>query len=620
MKSKFHCSKCKLILENKNEKLFCSNCNESFSIKNGYADFLKGEKFDIGNISKDKVIELLQKIEQDGYKKASLNFLNDPIIKPELLDVKSADLIFHGLGKNNFRCLEIGSNLGKTSENLSHIFREVYCVETTEEKIEFQQKRFQYLDKNNITLLACNPINLPFPDNYFDFILCNGVFESCQIFNSNSKQSQIKFLKEMKRVLSKNGCLCLSVQNKFGVSQLFGLDKINKIKKNTTPQFLHSLSGYQKLLKNEKFISTSYWILPSNNKPYFSGRLDDNITLKWFFKNITKFMLKGKKSKIKKFFLFIMQKIDRYTLNNIIKIFVPNFIFYCYKNNNKDTIEELIMEKTGMNNFLSISRKDRILNILLDKKSNPKKIISVGRYGYEIPKKIVEPNRTFTNMKDPKDRIWMENWIEGKLMNPLKIKEVLLAINWLYKFQKDTKQGILTKKFVNETELDWIKVGLLQVNGLDFLQCEKWLEEYESYVTKNTIYKTAIHGDFWINNILINLKTNDVELIDWEKFRAEGSPFTDSMTFIMRLMLMDSKNQAESFKANFRNKHKMNLINELYLKMNNYFGIEIKLLVIMRWFIMSEIAYSKLFVNSERVESYVKILKFLSNKNTFFNI
>jgi ubiquinone/menaquinone biosynthesis C-methylase UbiE/thiamine kinase-like enzyme len=621
--SKFYCPSCKSCLENKNDKLLCHDCGELFSYKNGYADFINGKNYEIENdIAKEKLCQLLSQIDQYGYKKVSLDFLNDPEVKPHLTDVKSADPIFHCIGKNNLRCLEIGSNLGKVSENLSHIFHEVYSIETNREKIEFQKKRFQDLDISNIILLSCNPTKIPFPDNYFDLIVCNGIFELCKIFNPDceSKNAQDKFLKEMKRVLAEKGCFCLGIQNKFGLSRLFGMNEPNNRKEKKKLVSLYSLFGYQKILNEVGFNFKAYWVLPSYKKPYFSGNLEDKITLQWFFQNITRFRLIEKRSRIKSLAILIIKKFNKDALGIIIKIFVPSFIFCCYKNSNIESIEDVIKQQTRINNFLTLGRRTRIINILLDKKGIPTKLVSLERYGYKIPEKIVECNRIFPNMQNPKDRLWMEDWIKGETLDRSKINELSIAINWLLKFQNNTTQDIMTKKFVQETETSWIKVGLSEIKILDLTQWDDWLNEYESYVDKNIINKTAVHGDFWYSNILNDSESHEINVVDWENFQKEGNPFFDIIIFIFQFMIMDSNNKVKAFQSNFIQTKKIELLKKWQERLSEHFGFEFKLIVLLRWFLMREIAYSKLFVNGERVNAYVEMLKFLSDKESFFYI
>ena len=587
MNTKFSCPKCKKLFNISTSKIICNNCKKTYSNEEGYVDFLGEKDFEVRDISKEKLREMIQSIHKHGYEKASLEFLNDSVIKPHLLDVKSADPIFHCIGKNNLRCLEIGSNLGKITENLSHIFHEVYSLETSKEKIEIQKNRFQHLNQKNIILLRCNPLELPFPENYFDVIICNENFELCESFNmkSKSEKGQIRFLNEAKRILTNEGCLCLSVRNKFGLPQLFGVEKIKFLQNNIKSE-IHSISGYKQLFKKTNFHVKSYWALPSIRKPYFSGKMEDNISYQWFFHNVTDFLLKRKKSKFRDYSFSIIKKLNNIITKILTKNFIPSFIFCCYKNDILKSVEESIVTNSDTNNFLMISRRARIIYILFAKNKKPIKLISLDRYGYEIPEKITKCNRIFPNMKDPIERLWVEDWIEGKPIDPSRINEVIASFNWLHQFQKDTSDGNMTKEFVEDTEIKQARENLIKIKNIPLEKYEVWLKDYVSYIEEHTICKTAVHGDFWYSNILIESKTNKIKVLDWENFTPAGNPFSDYLAFMLYLMTMYDENNLESFKSNFTSKEKFEVVKKLQSKISEQFGFECKLILLLRWAIL----------------------------------
>ena len=105
----FSCPKCKKILEDSAEKLICNQCKKSYSKEEGHVDFLGNADFKVSELSKEKLCKMLQAIKKSGYEKAALQFVNDPLIKPHFLDVKSVDTIFHCLGRNNLRCSHTGN-------------------------------------------------------------------------------------------------------------------------------------------------------------------------------------------------------------------------------------------------------------------------------------------------------------------------------------------------------------------------------------------------------------------------------------------------------------------------------------------------------------------------------
>ena len=137
MTDDFCCPMCKEPISK--EKLQCTNCNNSFFLDNGYVDFIGLDGFYSGEVSQQEMKLLIQDIDTIGYEKGLGRFLEkNPSLINYLTDVRRVDWICHGLGKNNSRCLDIGSGLGNISEQLSHIFEKVYSLDAVKERIEFQ--------------------------------------------------------------------------------------------------------------------------------------------------------------------------------------------------------------------------------------------------------------------------------------------------------------------------------------------------------------------------------------------------------------------------------------------------------------------------------------------------
>ena len=123
-------------------------------------------------------------------------------------------------------------------------------------------------------------------------------------------------MKEIKRVLSDNGCLYIGIENRFGIQFILGDrdhsglrytsllprkfadilvkrygyeggiygDKTKKMKeKKGYYTYTYSAKGYHSLFQDAGLKYKSYWVYPSYNKPYFSGKLEDNIGVKAFF-------------------------------------------------------------------------------------------------------------------------------------------------------------------------------------------------------------------------------------------------------------------------------------------------------------------------------------------------
>src|SRR5438132_384152 len=184
MSSDFCCPKCKTQVTTTPEGLSCQNCGCLYLLQDGYMDFIGESGFYAGEVSKKQMEELIKEIDSLGYDEGITRFfVQNPSLRPYVTDIRRIDWTCHCITRNNLRCLDIGSGLGNISENLSHIYKEVYSLEAVKERIEFQKRRYTHSNRTNIVIVRVNALELPFPDNYFDLVVCNGVLEWIGMMN-----------------------------------------------------------------------------------------------------------------------------------------------------------------------------------------------------------------------------------------------------------------------------------------------------------------------------------------------------------------------------------------------------------------------------------------------------
>lgn len=103
---------------------------------------------------------------------------------------------FVNLLNNNSIILDIGSGNGRNSNYKNHI---IFCLDISNEQLKMNYS------KTNLSIHG-NMINIPFQNNLFDCILSIASFHHLKTI-----EERHKCLKEMKRVLRKNGKMLLSV-------------------------------------------------------------------------------------------------------------------------------------------------------------------------------------------------------------------------------------------------------------------------------------------------------------------------------------------------------------------------------------------------------------------------
>jgi ubiquinone/menaquinone biosynthesis C-methylase UbiE len=622
MNFQYNCPKCKnKLLENKKE-LICNNCPNSYIYKNNYAIFENNNL--LKKLNEDKTIKkLLKKIQTESFEEGVNQFLKlNSEFKFKLKNTqydKSIDTIFHSVGNNNLRCLDIKSELGNKSEILSKIFKQVYSIEYNEDYIEIQKKRFEDRGCINISISNSNILKLPFQDNFFDLILCNGILDNTKKISNENDQHKIQeqLIKELKRVTNEKGTII------FGVNNSNMSTKFKKILKNSK-SLKQNFSEYISILQNNELIVNPLWALPSYDQPFYSGEINDNISLKSFFRDISIFMSSfrgGKRqNKIKEFMLLLFKKINYPFIKNMLEIFSPSFVFCCSKNENLDSIINLIKKETGYENILRMSRHEKILFMLLNIKGEIEKVVFLKRYGHSLPNEIKKYERKFPNLNEPSERIWITDWIKGEPINPNNQEEVNLMIKWLIDFQKNKRIGIMNKEYANE-EIKQMKNGLKKLGHQDHSKYDSLFEKYEKFIEKNEVNLTPVHGDFWFPNCLFNSKNKEINVIDWTTYSQKGNPYEDFFWFLCNLMGMTSKEPLVEFKNSLEGRGKMNKsINHLKKEINSHFGfkVDFNLLLqinLIKWMIIQEQISVKIELDFKPNQNslHQKMLKILSN-------
>jgi SAM-dependent methyltransferase len=284
------------------------------------------------------------------------------------------------------------------------------------ERIEFQKRRFKNSNVSNVTIVRGNALELPFPDNYFDLVVCNGVLEWVGTMNTDRppREVQLSFLREVKRVLSDKGCLYIGIENRLGLGYMLGQPdhsglrytsliprsmanflvkrygrsggmyrdtskRENKKEWRGYRTYTYSIKGYNSLFREAGFKFKSYWAFPSYNKPLYSARLNDRAALKGFVQYI------GPLIRFKKL-LSIIGKFDSRILSLIANAITPCFLFYCYKNEIQESIDDIITDAAQLRSYCTIGDAHNIRYLLYDDTDGtPSKVAQVRRYSNEIP-------------------------------------------------------------------------------------------------------------------------------------------------------------------------------------------------------------------------------------------
>jgi uncharacterized protein (DUF1015 family) len=86
---------------------------------------------------------------------------------------------------------------------------------------------------------------------------------------------------------------------------------------------------------------------------------------------------------------------------------VPCFLFYCYKNEIQESIDDIITDAAQLTSYFTHGDANNIRYLLHDRDGygKPAKVAQVRRYSNEIPQVIPYYNKGSPLAKQPKERI-----------------------------------------------------------------------------------------------------------------------------------------------------------------------------------------------------------------------
>mgnify|MGYP006093354719 CR=1 FL=1 len=524
-----------------------------------------------------------------GEKLASYSFSNKSGKTDDDISLIEGDISYRCISKQNNRCLVINNHSGNICENVSNLFENVYSIEKDKKNVLIQENKFYNKKIRNVTVIESNYLVLPFKDEYFDLVIYNGL-------DLENKSEIFRCFKEVKRVMKSSGCFCIGGKNKFG----FGLSgrKMHGLEEQT---YSESYEGYMSIFNKLEFKTRSYLSIGSLTRPYFISNIDDTVLTEWIFSNIEKILALNSKTKL---MISIMKKTKTHLRKFLIKMFVPSFLFYCYKNSIPYSFEDMIKEKTGYSRMIQQIRFKKVIFILFDNMGNPKKKLSCKRTKINLTDKIVSVGYP-PNNEIFKENLLLEDWVEGSSPNFTNLEHVTMVLGWLLDFQSKTSEQIYDLQKIRY-ETDRINENLHDIGNLNLNQINEWLSDYVNQTSKLKVKTTGVHGDFGPNNILVNMDKSSVNVIDWETFAKYGSPFYDIAKIVYHVLTPNSC--VDEFIENVKNIDNDKSIQVINKMLSEHFQNKINLIIILRYYFIKDLA-----MNENIIKPYfIKLLQELA--------
>jgi len=593
------CPRCKTAFTQKDKTLYCEHCGTQCTIEEGVYDFIGEHGSYWGEIFLEEMQQTLETAKTLGWRAAAREAgFKHPNMNEYIMSNMRIDWLFHCIDFSKTKsCLDLGSGWGAITFGLAKYYDEVWSLEAVKQRIEFQKIRKEQDDINNIKFVRADWLRLPFPDNYFDLVVANGVLEWIGLsdYSRNPRQLQLNFLKEVKRVLKPGGCLYIGTENRFALSFFLGAkdhsglpftsilprkvaDLVVKLsgkageyrqgnqmrKWGDYRTYTYSYWGYRKILKEAGFNQTElYWTL-SYNAPKYAGRFDGEsfaFLLKSFRKNMDGVRTIGS----------LLTLIGAYLPSWLIKVglllICPSFLIFAYKGNQNTSFESKLLQlKVSNSSFIRISgshgTSSKISYFLL-KDSKPCSILKFPRFKGVESLAFEEKRMSQFNQLDIREElvdsivVFIEPLIKGTQLKSYNLYHNLKALNWLLNFQHKTQNGYWNFEQL-EMKIAALNNFLLEIPIDDGVRSRTMqrMKLFGKSLQQVKLPRTSEHGDFFAGNMLID--DDQVYVTDWELYQEDGEPLFDFIFFILDNSIKGA--MPRSFQDNFLGKGKYSLI------------------------------------------------------------
>lgn len=293
------CPDCKNDLITIDGFFICHRCNKKYPIINEIPQFLEKEMFWFEpGITEKTMGKIIEELSCKNWHEVLSNHESEAVRNHYFFISNLERANWHNilnLGPNSI-VMDLGAGTGTISHALSKHYKHIYSVEPVNLRCEFMKHRFAQENINNITIVRGDSQHLPFPDNFFDHIVLNGVLEwvPYSYKHMNPRKAQILVLKGLQRLLKPNGSISIGIENRFGIDFFLGnvdchnavrfvtilprflAHLICKIKINDIYRpYLYSWRGLENILLKSGFSDIKiYSSLPDYNDPLYTIRLD----------------------------------------------------------------------------------------------------------------------------------------------------------------------------------------------------------------------------------------------------------------------------------------------------------------------------------------------------------
>jgi SAM-dependent methyltransferase len=566
----YACPRCHAPLDRIDQGYSCGPCGVSYPVRDEVPDFAPESELYWGELSPSQMSEAIRLAREQGYQAAAHYAASCvPSLEFYMLSEKRIDWLFHALPlAQGARSLDIGSGWGTLSRALTPYFQDVFSLEIVRERVAFQRAFREKEGLLNLHVVRGSATRLPFPDQFFDLVLANGIIQWVGLDDHTRPVPalQADFLREAWRTLRPGGTLVMGCENRYALSRFLGgkdhtglpytsllprrlAGWVVRRYRHTGGSFVsafrgheewrdyrtwtHSTWGYERLLRAAGFNRVdSYWVYPSDNLPGLMGRLDDGNSVRelldFAVRNID-FRVGG--TNFARFFLRLRWAARLRPLMRLVqRLLTPDMFFVARRDG--DAVGGAGLDAAVGPYSFRWSGSNKV--IWFGQKGKSRSVVKAPRFPRDAAQvateeRVLGEQNGFTVEVDRRGErvLYREPFLEGRPIDCLSSAHNLSALEWLVRFQRRTKAGGLDPSAREREVTLWLdrfdrEVGDDEPRAQARAAARRLLE----FAGSSPWPQVAEHGDFWWRNLL-RRANGELVVIDWQHHREKGDPLFD---------------------------------------------------------------------------------------------
>jgi 2-polyprenyl-3-methyl-5-hydroxy-6-metoxy-1,4-benzoquinol methylase len=311
------CPHCTLNLQEKNEQLHCTSCDQIWDIRSGIPRFVD-DIYYWGELPLTLMQEVNACAQEHDWRTAldTLVKYQYPNIYEYVTDASRADFTYLIPLEKESVILDVGSGWGTISYLLALRHEHIVSIESVAERIAFQQIRAKQENIANIELVQASFLQMPVTQGGFDLAILNGVLEWIGIASEAKPpyELQLDVLRKLWASLKPGGYLYIGIENRLAYGYfLGGLDHsglpftslmprslANVVMRRTAKRdwrthkgtdayrtYTYSYWGYKRLLKQAGFSNVKVnLVFPDYNHPAYIISAEDKAVFQYVVRQL----------------------------------------------------------------------------------------------------------------------------------------------------------------------------------------------------------------------------------------------------------------------------------------------------------------------------------------------